>query len=392
MGTWTSQGFTAKTVEYYKTQLEQVFRTAFGNDFLLDPTTPQGVLIQELAELFYNADMDGIEVMSRMNLNTISGLFLDFIGSMRGVERLIGTPATLTVTISSNPNTIPFTIPAGQTFALNGGSEIFTVNTSTNITSAEQSIVLYGTARGETSAQVDDLLSTNISNITNIVVTGVSQGVAEESDVDYRNRLRKRYTSAQGTVEFVVNKLWELPCVKTVGVNYNDTDSTVDTIPAHATEFMAISVDGYDETSFKTQVAECILNNKVPGSLTFGNTEEEVSDVFGVQKVVKFTIPEKKVMSIQVAVATPESGVLNLTNVPEIKKSIANYINTLGIGKDVSYSRCMAPLTADAGFEVSSFKIKATGDLDWTTNANYTIDNRAYASITEANIEIGAVA
>ena len=372
MGTWTSQGFTAKTVEYYKTQLEQVFRTAFGNDFLLDPTTPQGVLIQELAELFYNADMDGIEVMSRMNLNTISGLFLDFIGSMRGVERLIGTPATLTVTISSNPNTIPFTIPAGQTFALNGGSEIFTVNTSTNITSAEQSIVLYGTARGETSAQVDDLLSTNISNITNIVV--------------------KRYTSAQGTVEFVVNKLWELPCVKTVGVNYNDTDSTVDTIPAHATEFMAISVDGYDETSFKTQVAECILNNKVPGSLTFGNTEEEVSDVFGVQKVVKFTIPEKKVMSIQVAVATPESGVLNLTNVPEIKKSIANYINTLGIGKDVSYSRCMAPLTADAGFEVSSFKIKATGDLDWTTNANYTIDNRAYASITEANIEIGAVA
>jgi uncharacterized phage protein gp47/JayE len=390
MGTWTSQGFTAKSVEYYKTQLEQAFTTAFGNDFLLDPTTPQGVLIQELAELFYNADMDGIEVMSRMNLNTISGLFLDFVGSMRGVARLIGTPATLTVTISSNPNTLPFTIPQGQTFALNGGSEIFTVNAATTISSATQSIVLYGTQRGETSAHVDDLLATNISNITNIVVTGVSQGVDEESDVDYRNRLRQRYTAAQGTVEFVVNKLWELPCVKTVGVNYNDTDSTVDTIPAHATEYMAISVDGYDATSFKTQVAECILNNKTPGSTTFGNTEEEVHDVFGVQKVVKFTIPEKKVMSIQVSVATPESGVLNLTNVPDIKKAIANYINTLGIGKDVSYSRCMAPLTADNGFEVSSFKKKAAGDANWTTNANYTITNRAYASITEANIEIGA--
>ena len=49
----------------------------------------------------------------------------------------------------------------------------------------------------------------------------------------------------------------------------------------------------------------------------------------------------------------------------------------------------MAPLTADTGFDVASFKIKASGDADWTTNANYTIGNRAYASITVANIQIG---
>lgn len=389
MGTWTSQGFTAKSVEYYKTQLEQAFTTAFGNDFLLDPTTPQGVLIQELAELFYNADMDGIEVMNRMNLNTASGLFLDFIGSMRGVGRLIGTPATLTVTITSNPNTLPFTIPQGQTFALNGGTEVFTVNNNVNITSASQSVPLYGTASGETSAQVDDLLSTNISNITNITVTAVSQGTDEESDIDYRNRLRQRYTAAQGTVEFVVNKLAELPSVKTVGVNYNDTGSTVDTIPAHATEFMAVPKDGFDLTAFKVAVAEVILNNKAPGAPTFGNTTEEVSDVFGVQKEVQFTIPEKKVLSIQVGVTTPENGVLNLTNKQAIITAIATYINSLPIGKDVSYSRCMAPLTADTGFDVSSFKIKASGDADWTENTNYTIGNRAYASITEASIQIG---
>lgn len=392
MGTWTAQGFTARTVEYYKTRLEQAFQTAFGNDFSLDPALPQGVLIQELAELFYNADMDGVEVMSRINLNTASGLFLDFIGSMRGVERETGTPAVITVKITSNPNTLPFTIPAGQTFALNGGAEVFTTNGAQTISSAEQSIALYNTVNGETSAAIDNVLSTNISNITDIIVTAVSQGTGEESDIDYRNRLRQRYTAAQGTVQFVVNKLWDLPCVKTVGVNYNDTDSTVDTIPAHATEFMAIPIDGYDASSFKTQVAECILNYKTPGSLTFGNTEEEVSDVFGVQKTVYFTIPTKKTMSIEVEVTTPENGVLNLTNSDAIKEQIANYINTLGIGKDVSFSRCMAPLTADAGFDVSAFKIKADGDANWTVNTNYPIGNRAYASITEANISIGVSA
>lgn len=389
MGTWTSQGFTARTVEYYKTQLEQVFQNAFGNDFSLDPALPQGVLIQELAELFYNADMDGIEVMSRLNLNTASGLFLDFIGALRGVDRLVGEPSTITTSITSNPNTIPFTIPAGQTFALNGGAEVFTVNTATNITSATQTVVLTSTSSGATSAVIDDVLATNISNIIDIKVIAVSQGTDKENDVDYRNRLRQRYTAAQGTVEFIVNKLSELDGVKTVGVNYNDTDSTVDTIPAHATEFMAVPRTGYDLTAFKTKVAETILNYKTPGSVTFGNTQEEVSDVFGVKKVVNFTIPTEKVMSIQVEVSTPENGVLNLSNQDSIKEQIANYINTLTIGKDVSYSRCMAPLTADAGFDVASFKIKAAGDADWTVNANYPVGTRAYATITTANIQIG---
>lgn len=389
MGTWTAQGFTARTVEYYKTRLEQAFQTAFGNDFSLDPALPQGVLIQELAELFYNADMDGIEVMSRLNLNTASGLFLDFIGEMRGAERKMGTPAVITVNITSNPNTLPFTIPVGQTFALNGGAEVFTTTTAQTISQSTQSIALYNTVNGETSAAIDNVLSTNIGNITNIVITAVSQGTNEESDIDYRNRLRQRYTAAQGTVEFVVNKLTELAAVKTVGVNYNDTDSTVDTIPAHATEFMAVPKAGFDLSVFKTQVAEVILNNKTPGASTYGNTTEQVSDVFGVQKTVNFTIPTEKAIIIQVDIATPENGVLSLINSDSIKEQIAAYINGLPIGKDVSYSRCMAPLTADSGFDVSAFKIKANGDANWITNANYPIDNRSYASITTSNITIG---
>ena len=132
------------------------------------------------------------------------------------------------------------------------------------------------------------------------------------------------------------------------------------------------------------------MNNKPAGSETYGTTTQTVNDVFGTQKTVKFTIPTKKVLSIQVTVTTPENGVLNLTNVDSIKETLVTYINSLPIGKDVSYSRCMAPLTADAGFDVSLFKIKASGDANWTQNANYPIDNRAYASITLDDIQIGA--
>lgn len=389
MGTWTSEGFTANSVTYYKSQLEQVFKNAFGNDFSVDPALPQGILIQELAEMFYNADMDSIEVMNRINLNTATGIFLDFIGAMRGTTRLIGTPATITVTVTSNPATLPFTIPEGQTFALNGGTEIYIASATQTISSANQSIVLTNSTNGETGAAINDVLATNIGNITNIVITAVSQGKNSESDIDYRNRLRQRYNAAQGTVEFLLNKLAALPCVKTCGVNYNDTSSTVDGIAAYCTEYMVVSIDGYDETAFKQEVAQCICDYKEPSSGTDGSVTQQVTDIFGATKDIKFTIPTKKQMSIQVIVSTPENGVLNLSNVDSIKEQLVTYINSLPIGKDVSFSRCMAPLTADAGFDVTTFKIKASGDADWTTNANYTIAKREYASINIADIEIG---
>ena len=67
------------------------------------------------------------------------------------------------------------------------------------------------------------------------------------------------------------------------------------------------------------------------------------------------------------------------------------YINNLDIGKDVSFSRCMAPLTADGGFDVTAFKIRAVGDVNWTQNANYIIDSREYATCEASNIKVGGV-
>ena len=112
--------------------------------------------------------------------------------------------------------------------------------------------------------------------------------------------------------------------------------------------------------------------------------------MFGTTKQVKFTIPTEKKIEIEVVVATPETtGVLDLSGVPAIKEAIMTYINGLDIGKDVSFSRCMAPLTADSGFDVTAFKIRAVGDANWTQNANYIIDSREYATCEASNIKVG---
>ena len=392
MGQWTNAGFEAKTLDYYKAAIQQVFTNAFGDDFLLDDSLPQGVLIQELAELFYNADMDGIEVMSRLNINTGSGIYLDLIGGLRGIQRSAGSKATVTVTLTSEATALPYSLPSGQSFVCNETAETFVTTSVENITSTTQSVVLTAAETGIMNIAVSNTMTTGNANITDVTVTAVAQGADEETDEAYRARLNKTYTVTSNTNEAIINLLLALDGVKTAGVNYNDTGSTVGGLAPYSTEFMAVKKPDYDLTLFKTNVAQTILNNKTPGAPTDGNTSVTTTDVFGTSKTVKFTIPTEKKICIEVTVATPETtGVLDLSKVPAIKDTIMAYINNLDIGKDVSFSRCMAPLTADSGFDVTLFKIKAEGDANWLENSNYSIDSREYATCEASNIKIGGI-
>lgn len=393
MGKWTSAGFEAKNLEYYKSAIQQVFVDAYGNDFLLDDALPQGVLIQELAELFYNADMDGIEAFSRLNINTASGVYLDLIGSMRGLPRSQGTPQIATVALTIDPtNFMSFSIPDGQVFTATNGETFVTDGVTTISSVTDQTLYLYFTSNGNSNVDVGDKMSTTgLSQITDIEVVYLANGTDAETDMEYRGRILKEAPVPTNTIQAVMNKLLELQTVKTVGVNYNDTDETVDTLPPYSTEWMAVPKPDADLTLFKQQVAKVILDNKVPGSPTAGNTTVTgVADVFGTQKTVNFTIPTKVDLEIVCSVTTPEStGVLDLSNVTAIKESIASYVNSLNIGDNVSFSRIMAPLSTDGGFDVNSIVIRDVDNTTSVTNSNYPIGIREYASVTVANISIG---
>lgn len=392
MGKWTDQGFVANSLSFYKEQIQNIFIAAYGDDFILDDTTEQGVLIERLAELFYNSDMDAIEVFSRLNINAAVGVYLDLYGNMRGMPRSLGTPQVLTVTVTCNPtNFSPFTIPAGTVFSTVGGQENFILANGYTTNETSFSLNLNYSENGNSTVIIGDKLqTTGFSQITDIVITNIVDGQNRENDLQYRRRIQSTYPAANNTIEFVEGKILELQTVKNVGHNYNDTAQTVGLLPPYTTEWMAVPVVGADLDSFKTAVATVIINNKVPGSPTYGNTTVTVDDIFGTQKTVKFTIPDEVQLQINVVVATPEStGFLDLSNLTSIKEQIADYINSLTIGKDVSYSRCAAPLFADPGFDVVTFQIKALTDGAWVTNGNYTINAREYASITTANIVIG---
>lgn len=396
MGKWTDQGFVAApNPEYYKAEIQNVFREAFGSDFALDDSLPQGVLIQRLAELFYAMDMDGVEAFARLNLNTLGGILLDSVGQLRGISRVLGAPQTGVAKVSCNTsNFIMFTIPAGTIFTAQSG-DTFEVVEATTLSNPIANVDIKYTSNGNSSCIIGDTCTVEgFAQIKDIEIVSLFNGTENETDLAYRRRLQNSYPAAMGTIQYILSKLQELPTVKNVDCLYNDTDSTDgNSIPAYCTEFLVAPVDDINASSlqvFKNTVANTILNNKVPGSPTYGNTAVTATDVFGKQKTVNFTIPTKIEMQIDVIVSTPETtGHLDLSNVEPIKIAIVDYINSLAVGKDVSYARCIAPLAADTGFDIVSFKMKGVDDAQWVENANYVVGIREYAHIEVGNINIG---
>jgi len=395
MGQWTDQGFIANPISYYKSAIQQIFVDAFGDDFDLNDNLPQGVLIQRLAELFYGMDMDGVEAFSRLNLNTMGGLFLDVVGNLRGIPRVLGAPQTGLVTITcQSENFVPFTLAQGTVLTVVETGDQFETTRATTLESDTVDVEVVYSQNGNSSAIVGNTMQvTGYPQILNMEIISLFDGTENETDISYRSRLQRNYPAAVGTIEYVNNLLRALPSVKAVGCLYNDTDTTVDVIPPYCTEWMVAPTEDVTVESlpvFKTDVASTIVDNKVPGSPTYGNTTVTVPDAFGTPKAVNFTIATKVPIQISVTVATPEStGFFDLSNLAEIKEQVVEYVNNLEIGKDVSYSRCIAPFAADKGFDVIVFKMKTQAESEWHENANLTIDARNYASIEATDIAVG---
>lgn len=377
MGHWSDQGFIANPLSYYKSEIQQIFVDAFGSDFDLNDNLPQGVLIQRLAELFYGIDMDGIEAFSRLNLNTMGGLFLDVVGNLRGITRRLGTPQTGVVSITCRAeNFIPFSFPEGTVFTVVETGDTFVTTGLTTLSSNVASIEVAYSEDGNSSAIIGNTMTVEgYPQVQNIEIVSLFDGTDRESDISYRSRLQKEYPAAVGTMEYVTNKIRALASVKAVGFLYNDTDTTVDTIPAYCTEWIVapkaeVRADALGV--MKTDVATVIINSKVPGSPTYGNTSVVTQDVFGTQKTVNFTIAEEIPIEISVTVGTPEAtGVFDLSGISEIKIAVGDYVNNLDIGKDVSYSRCIAPFAASEGFDVLLFKMR-------TVNGIIGVDTKTY--------------
>lgn len=395
MSEFTNTGVVTKTLDEWYEAVVNFKRAVWGNDFVTDPSTKQGADILQLAELLYNAEMNNVSAFGQLNLNTASGICLDYIGLVRGIYRDGGYPQEILVDLTSSIT--GWTLTPDVTFRTTSGYTYY-APTSVLISSLEQQVTLIYSSDGNPDISDNEPLQTVASN-TNIVSAvvaqgGVTPGADTENDASYRKRIQDADIGFVGTLELMASEMSKVSGMAKLKILYNDESTTsIQGIPAYCTEFLCVPQDGADDSVFNAAVAQKILEVKVPGAPLYGtNTQVTIPDYYGESKTIRFTRPTKVNIQFYAQIkANSETGVLDISNVPVESQAIVDYVQGVDVGEAVSWSRILGMIAGDKGFEIISWGLKKVGEAQWT-NTDISCGVREFLWIDLNNIDISTTA
>lgn len=323
-----SDGVIVPDTDTTLSEVQGEFQTAFGADLDLTPSSPQGILITAETLDRVNLTQNNADVANQINPNISSGIFLDAICAMSGLEREVATRTTVTATVVGTSGVI---IYSGALASTTAGDQFQCVTSTTipisgTIDVSFQSVEL-GAIPCPTSSLttiVDGILGwTSITNASAGVL-----GTAEQSDSSLW-LLRKDTLSLQGTqtAEAISSALYALDGVQSLVFreNYEGTSQVINGITLVKNSIYVCVNGGLDAS-----VANTILSNKSAGSNFNGTTTVNVTATSGQVIGVKFDRPTPVPILSRITVRlNGASGSV----VDTIKQNILNYVNGLVDGE-----------------------------------------------------------
>lgn len=371
------------------------YKTAFGDDLVTTPDTPQGVLIAQETLNRIGVLKNTAQIANQINPNVAEGVFLDAILALTGSKREQSTRTFVeNVVLLGVPSSI---IPAGAVAQLATlPNEKFTLDFS---------VVLDGTGTGIGSftAVNSGSIICNANELTQIVTAAIgwesvnnpnaATYTGTETQSDEQARVVRRNTLAiQGVTpsEAIISGLYTVEGVKGVSYLENVTNAPVviDTIPLTSHSIWAC-VDGGSDL----QVAQMLLNKKSCGSDWNGAQVVNVTDAWSGQIYpVQFDRPTEVPIRVRVTVKST-GGISN--PIEAVKKAIIDYANGsvngesgLTIGIPVSSFELAGAINFQSpSLFVSDLQVSlATGLPAWTSV--YGIGRTEKATISETDIAV----
>lgn len=337
-----------------KSTLESAWRGIFGEDIYIDPDSQDGQLIAVFSLALLDTYHALEQVYQGFSPSTATGETLSRVVKINGIRRKIGSHSTADVTITGAAGTEiqngVIADVAGQKWDL-PESVVIPNNGEIVVTATAQ-------AEGDITAQAGQISkimtpTRGWQSVTN--AAAATPGALTETDAQLR--LRQSYSVAlpnktilAGTLGAVLN----VEGVSKAKIFENDTDETDENgLPAHSISVVARGGDA-------TAIARAIWLKKTPGCGTYGTTEEVITDSAGIATPIRFFRPVETPVQVKIVIA-PEIGYLsNMENL--IKQAVADYVNGLAIGDDVSIARTsVAIVSAGDTFDISSVEIGPRG-------------------------------
>ena len=386
----TEEGFKIKDFQSIANDIQDRYRVRLqDNSYILDFNTPEGIhseaIAYELKEVWENL----LGLNNQMNIDTATGVYLDYFGTLLRTPRRTGSYATGQVKIIGNQN---LAIPS-QTVIKYAEKEYIILNNvvlDTLETTGDYSKMAFIQAinlGSEYNISTDvefEFEYQGIKKITND--TNIEGGENSEQDSVYRARVKKQQTTKKTSIhEALYNGLMALENVKDCIILDPETNPSTD--PGT----IKIFIDGTpNENIFNT-----ILDLKADGILTLKDSNAQ-----SMEKELKRDSFKRKIIynlikyngfriKVEVKKVKNEDEKDNRWT-PQIKQEILKYINNLKSGEGISYVKVYSEILGIDDLREISLKMGTENSnvTEYNFDKVFPIPIGQKFQINEDNIEV----
>ena len=354
----TPEGFNRKRLDQLLQELNDRIKSIFGENFNVNPESPDGQVNGVLSESDANLWELAEECYNAFNPSAATNATLSDLVQLNGLTRLPATSSRALLTITG---TVGVVIPAGSLVSTVDTGDVFATEIDVTIGSggtvtvfASATITGPVTALASTITVIDTPV-TGWATVTNLADAVL--GTNEETDVDLRARRRQSVArDAQAILDAIFAAVAAVPGVTQTVVLENDTNSVdANGLPPHS--FQVVVVGGSDE-----DIGNAIWLTKPTGITTFGTSSYEVLDSQGVPHVMNFSRPTTVDIYVDVTISAFPDFPANGAEL--IQQAIVDYANGIlvegrgfSLNEDVIYTRLYTPINSVPNHSITSLFI-----------------------------------
>ena len=299
----TNRGYIAPTFAEWLDDIEDDFRSRFGDDIVITSNSNFGILARIFAWRLTEISQQMEYVYNSGFYSTAMDSALDRLGNNIGIFRKVARPAHTDIKIQTDGE---YLVQAGEQFETDDGI-VFDLMQDV-VTTQDKDGNWFGTGplESEETGAMNNVEANTIVNVSDpdpnvLAVTNpekASDGQDDEDDETFRQRLIMENSAKPGpTKHGIKSALYNLVGVRDVSIVPNDTDH-VD-MYGNLPESVHIYILGGN----KQDIADTLVNRLPAGCVLNGSQVVDTVDVSGNKKTIKFDLATDKPIFVKVNVS-----------------------------------------------------------------------------------------
>lgn len=344
-GNYFSQtGLVTQSLEEIITEITGKYQEIYGNDINIDQNTPDGQMINLLAQMKKDILDLLVQYNSNIDVDQVQGIAQQILYKLNGLEIKSYTYSYVNVKVTTSgptnlqglDNNIDNSDGTGYTIQDTNGNRWILANSVINLNGTDEfpfrAAELGGIQCLPNTVTLPETIVSGVVSVTNPAANYIT-GDTGESDAEYRQRRNKTVAlPSQGFDESIEAQLLNLDTVTQVKVYGNRKSVEVNGIPAHT---IWVIVEGGQNS----EIGNIIYANIPPGIPMKGSIEVLVSKSNGELTPVYFDRGTAQTLYVKITIKNLETTALDETDIKN--KMSENLTYNIGENADTATITCV---------------------------------------------------